>query len=1291
MADWTQLPITDGTAQSDRFPAALREGYFNVDEMRYEELLAMSAEFASTLRFYNLQNEPDGDWAELFANDEAVIMAQILATDLKQEEAAFLHLLEKDDAEQARVFILQWASRVNEWYKRLNVSGQRSGTALSWKLAELIKVRLAVDLRNIVGRRELRPITSAGSTSDLSSEFDVIWSLAERGFDSLEHPAGLPPVKDSSERKGALRSGFYAFYNAVSYLKRITPAYFEESLHSQAHGPAIGLFLAFLKLYRKIQDNTNRFTQRHLNFYYYEFLQFKPRPPVADSAYLVFESAPAAKDIPIPKGAVFSAGKGDAQKVLTYGADAAMTVSDAQVGSLCTLYLERDELLSPEKELAYITHVRTHQLALAGQDDADLSAVPLFGAAKKEARRSSALGARVGFAAASPALLLLEGEREIEITLCYADPPDIDEVSGKGLLASLSEANTEERFFSLFGKLMTRYLLLHRDWLSEEHKKYILDKARKRVSEVSLGVIGGLLERGRQDLFYKLFRNAFHVSLTAESGWLTVANYAVIPFSEGDPLKRNGLKVALSLGPEVAPIVPYAAVLHGGDWDTRLPMIQFLVNSQADYYPYSILRDLILKEIVIEARVKGIKNIVAYNNHGQIDPTAPWNPFGPLPGDHSYFIIGSHEAAKKQLTALTVNIEWGELPKSAGGFEAYYKEYGETYNNQSFKVAMAVFRDGIWQPAKSDVNNTASLFDATADGDGLSGEKTLKVDVLHHFKPVNPALAPEAYRYDMKARNGFFRFTFLGPDGAFGHKIYPLLLTKALSVNVNTKLKKLKPIPNPPYTPLINRMTLDYTAKSVIECATGRHEGGDALREKLFHIHPFGMEEISFAGKDKFHYLLPRHLDYGNLFIGIVARRLGGMVTLFFHMAADSTQDAAGDRPAINWYYLTSNRWRPLEKARVISDTTLGFLSSGIVTLDIPEAINRDNTIMPNDRYWLRVCADKNLQSFSGLYTVRAQAVKVSRLAQRDSAQFPENAVPAGSIRQAVVALPGLAKLLQLDGSFGGRPQETPAQLKTRISERLRHKNRACTPWDYERLVLERFPNLYKAKCFANSVSSEMGKPQPGHVMIVVVPHLRITGAAQDFMPMVNSVELYQIREYLQGLAPPFVNIAVRNPLYEHIQVRCTVKFSRDAQAGYDVKRLNQAIIDYISPWHATGYQTTFGWTIRREDIESYVRGLEYVDFVTNFSMLHIVKDDAGRYNLADTARIEKATARPTQQQSGYFEQIRPRYPWSLAIPVMDHYIETMPIMRSIAAEPTGIEELEVGNTFIINAERNHG
>ena len=444
------------------------------------------------------------------------------------------------------------------------------------------------------------------------------------------------------------------------------------------------------------------------------------------------------------------------------------------------------------------------------------------------------------------------------------------------------------------------------------------------------------------------------------------------------------------------------------------------------------------------------------------------------------------------------------------------------------------------------------------------------------------------------------------------------------------------------------------------------------MQEGVMLLHPFGCERVSSMA----HGVFPEYACDGNLFIGLSARTLSGTLTLLFHLREDSSHQIAHDTSGIAWFYLASNRWERLADAQVISDTTRNFVSSGIVTLDIPAQINRDNTIMPNDLFWLKACTGRNWRSFCSVYSIQTQAVTVGWDNRDNTLAHLRTCIPPGTIRQPTASIPGLRTVTQVGASFGGRLPENPNALKTRISERLRHKQRASAPWDYERLILEQFPHVSKVKCFAH-MTTRIAEPCSGNVLIVVVPTVTDNESGADFTPAINADELNRIRTFAQGLSSPFVTIEVRNPAYEHIQVRCSVHFIEGLQRGFFLNQLNQAIIDFISPWHDGGYQARFGWRIRTEDIKTHIVSLDYVDFVTNFSMLHITEDRDGKYHLGDTERPQR-------------NEIRPTYPWSLAVPLRRHYIETISDRHAMTAEPTGINELEVGRTFIIPGNTFH-
>ena len=131
--------ITDGTAQDARFPAPLHDHYFDVDERPFENVIARTAEFAKLIRYYNVHNQKSGDWKDLFASDDAVVMADIVATDSVRMEAEFLARV-GNSAEAAR-FLIRHTHRINGWFMRL-LEAEGDAGILSRQIAMLVKTKL---------------------------------------------------------------------------------------------------------------------------------------------------------------------------------------------------------------------------------------------------------------------------------------------------------------------------------------------------------------------------------------------------------------------------------------------------------------------------------------------------------------------------------------------------------------------------------------------------------------------------------------------------------------------------------------------------------------------------------------------------------------------------------------------------------------------------------------------------------------------------------------------------------------------------------------------------------------------------------------------------------------------------------------------------------------------------------------------------------------------------------------------------------------------------------------------
>jgi len=219
-------------------------------------------------------------------------------------------------------------------------------------------------------------------------------------------------------------------------------------------------------------------------------------------------------------------------------------------------------------------------------------------------------------------------------------------------------------------------------------------------------------------------------------------------------------------------------------------------------------------------------------------------------------------------------------------------------------------------------------------------------------------------------------------------------------------------------------------------------------------------------------------------------------------------------------------------------------------------------------------------------------------------------------------------------------------------------------------------------KCFANMVPEEIPEKRlrPGHILIAALPYLT-QQEMSDHIPMLSGHLVKEIQSFIVRIAPPFVTINIINPIYELAQVRCTVKLKDGLSGGIHINHLNQLISDFLSPWDDTiGYHAHFGWHVSEHDVESYIQQLDMIDRVTDFSMLHIAPMGEDRFDLYDSASV---------LNGGWDEMsIVPKYPWSILIPIKQHFIEVDDNYQSIEPEITGVGELEIGSTFIISEEK---
>jgi hypothetical protein len=229
---------------------------------------------------------------------------------------------------------------------------------------------------------------------------------------------------------------------------------------------------------------------------------------------------------------------------------------------------------------------------------------------------------------------------------------------------------------------------------------------------------------------------------------------------------------------------------------------------------------------------------------------------------------------------------------------------------------------------------------------------------------------------------------------------------------------------------------------------------------------------------------------------------------------------------------------------------------------------------------------------------IRAQAVSVRFDDRGNAPAHYEQPLPGGSIDRLREPDARIATIEQPYSSFGAKPTEQPNLFDTRVSERLRHKNRALSAWDYERLVLHRFSQIYKAKCLSIA----------GGVDVVVIPDIREIHPSNAFAPKAPANLLADIQAYLSERAPAAARIRVRNAKYVSVQVRLGVRFRAGIDEGFAQRRLNDDLVRFLSPWaFDDGAELMIGGRIYANSILDFADRRDYVDFVAEIKLFRSV------------------------------------------------------------------------------------
>lgn len=1175
--------MKNGLTHNDRYLKELDASYFKVDERSLSDFIDFTVKFSKLIAFYDAKNDLEGDASQILENDITVLLVQISALDIDTIETKFERLVisflakhgdvKNDMFASARSLLRAMRAKKDSIEELMTYLFELHQTIESWNLKTVEEVEYNNEIKKLIETKFSKTLSRlmafdrmliAGD--HLEPKTRIINYLEKNEWKPEEYVYPENFFDPSKNINSTIADEFYNIFNSIIYSVRpIVKSAKKYSQYYLADGntrPHVALFIAFIELFKNAQYDINNFTQRHLDYFYEEILLFKKRKEIADQVFVTFTVQDSVEVCKIPEKSRLLAGQDSEGNDLIYELDSELVVTKSNISFRRAIVNDLKATGGAEKNFEY---------------------APINIAVNKS-NYEEKIGPEnyyLGLAFASSFLKLSEGDRTIQITL-----------------------ELQRYSFDNFMKLFNTEV----------------------QNNIELNV------HNMDEFAANLFNFAY--STTTEDGeqeWFTISeNKITTRFQKNiDGHSINRLDITVEIDTLSPPIDSCLSDKFPEAKTNQLPVCQLLINNSKLIY-YNFFKVLIVEKINLSTGVNGIKELRLQNDYGMLDSSSPYEPFTATPTMGSTLYIGHDTIFSQHLDELQLVFDWSDVPLNANGFPEYYQGYSMVDSNEVFKASLSFLKNRKWYPEQN--KQVISLFqDGEIDpstGDVAVSSNTLVdtidlKDINFHFS--GPPVINTDETYQRRSKNGFLRLEFSSPHTAFGHKEYlDIIKNEASSMGKGGQMF----IPNTPWTPTLRSLSVNYKSSIQIDI----HNQEPLNKAYIYHVHPFGEKIVSEPVGHDIH-LLPQYKKGSEIILGIKNFNEFETFSLFFQIN-EFTTDEEFENTDVQWSYLNKDKWHEIRFEQLVTDTTNDLSNSGIVVFDFAsfdkELFNKEsflnNRSYPSGYFWLKCNSVYGEEFVQNINMVQCHAGVATYKNNGNAKDHLEKALPANAIESFVDDIPDINVIAQPFESVNGMPEESLKDFQTRVSERLNHKNRAITQWDFEHIILQEFQSIHKIICL-NNLDSDL-KQTPGNILIVVLPKVTAQDReAKVLEPSTTASKLQLLKEALEDKISPFVNIEVTNPSYEQVQVKCNVRFNKGLSERFYLQKLNEDLKDFLNPWDASdGQDLTLNNRIYAMHVIYFLETRPYLDYVTNLALFHIV--DQHIYNI-DTASDNNTVLEP--------------------------------------------------------------
>jgi hypothetical protein len=1206
---------------------ALDTQYFLPEERTLSDFLKIINRLSKQVSFFDEQLQARGDWYDFFISNELFLLAEIENFDLKsleKEKTAILLQFERSSGlEEKNHLILQLFAQIksmlvtiDQWYRlSSDYNKKKESTTLENELVGAISYRcksVYTQLKFLAS--ELKVLNSPIHLDVADLDLKNLWEA--NPANSTSSPIGWGgEILDVNYLLKQLLLLHRPVFKTIANLTERSKQLFRENLaQKQDHEPHIGLLIAFFQLFSHLQEEMNTVPDRLLTYYFEHILGQVRKEQEADTVQCYATIDEDVDQVIVPKHARLLAGQNEEGSDILYELKNPVTFSNLKIASLYTLFVSRAKLIDPGTPFQTVNGIYSKHIPV-------LEEFKPFQALGEEQRFLNKSGKTmeevdIGFSVSSPTLRLSGGYREVQLEFVF---------------------------------------------LPESYQYFL-------AMLLSISKTKNLLP---EEVFHQIFEGSLSLQHTTDKGWCEVPAHEVIPPMSWN---ENSFKLVFNLGPGHPSISPYLEEVHSEGLNLQQPVLKILLKNQHVFHPYSFLQFLELEQIKIEVTVKQLKNLTLHSSFGPLDQSIPFDLLGPIPKVGSYLLIGNEEIFSKDLKSLQVGWTYHDLPHG-GDLKSFYSEYPFGIENESFKLKIQALSDFKFLPKDGSQILVTQLFEEQ-DGVIVPDRYIQEIDLeALQILPDYTFQLDEDEEFVSNQKTGFLKFELISPSIGFGYDVYSTVYANNITAATNAQLENPKGgfkviEPNEPFSPLVKDIFIDYTSTSEINfLGTRSFTNQTKKKENFIQIHPFGKKFLLKDGLVYDNGLLPFFELQGALFLGLDVKEFPDEFSMLFEIAKNNG-GFHGDAPKLEWFYLANDDWKPFKQEDILFDSSFGLTRSGIISFKSPKDINLNNLVMPNELFWI-CCRTKDQQPMvsviSGIYM---NAFAAQAILEKDVQHDP--VLPAFSIESFEEDFPGLLEVTQPIDSTGGRAREEKMHYYRRVSESLKHKFRAVTRWDIEKMLLQEFNWLGFVQVFGNFGYEKF--VEPGEVIVVGMP--KIEDHENFYLPKLNPGQLKEMELYLKKIVNPFVVFKVINPQYEYLMIKGKIKFT-SSDTGLLFKKLYQELLHETCPWFYDDISTAFYQReTKRAEILNLITSRSYVKFFTSFSLAQMFENEQGEYQFVDGALLADG-----------METVTIGKPWSILIPYPLKKIDLVEEEKYLPAEAFDLEDMVIGENLIITAE----